>query len=146
MSDDTALAQIIAATNQGLLATIKPDGYPQLSNILYLWDPDERIARISTTARRLKARNLRRDPHAALHVGGDHFWAFAVAEGTAELSDISTSPGDAAGRELREVHSAFYGELDPDSFFPDMVANERLVIRLHVHRLYGIALPAPPRA
>jgi PPOX class probable F420-dependent enzyme len=144
VSDDTALAQIIAATNQGVLATIKPDGYPQLSNILYLWDPDRRIARISTTARRLKARNLRRDRHAALHVSGDHFWAFAVAEATAELSDVCTTPGDAAGRELNEIHTAFYGELDPGPFYADMVANRRLVIRLHVHRLYGIALPTAP--
>jgi len=144
VTDDTALAQIIAATNQGVLATIKPDGYPQLSNILYVWDAERRIARISTTERRLKARNLRRDPHAALHVCGDHFWAFAVAEGTAELSDVSTSPADAAGRELHEIHTAFYGDLDPERFFAEMVANQRLVIRLHVQRLYGIALPTPP--
>jgi PPOX class probable F420-dependent enzyme len=91
-----------------VLATIKRDGRPQLSNVLYTADSDTRIVRISTTADRVKARNLARDPRASLHVGGDDFWQFAVADGSVVLSAISTTPADAAGMELFAVHSHFY--------------------------------------
>lgn len=54
----------------GVLASIRPSGHPHLSTVLYHWSPKERVLRISTTADRLKVRQLRRDPHAALHVNG----------------------------------------------------------------------------
>jgi uncharacterized membrane protein YphA (DoxX/SURF4 family) len=57
----------------------------------------------------LKARILARDPRAVLHVSGDNFWAYAVAEGQATLTPAAAHPGDEACRELLEVHAAFYG-------------------------------------
>jgi PPOX class probable F420-dependent enzyme len=92
-----------------VLATIAADGRPQLSNVLCAWDARERVARISTTADRVKARNLRRDPRAALHVTGRHFWPYAVGEGPATLSGIAAEPGDEASRELLAVHSGLRG-------------------------------------
>ncbi len=68
---------------------MKRSGHPQLSNVLYLWDGDQRTAKITTTETRLKARNLRRNPNAAPYVAGTHFWSYAVAEGTAKLSAVS---------------------------------------------------------
>jgi PPOX class probable F420-dependent enzyme len=59
---DEKLLGLVAGTRQGVLATIAADGRPQLSNVLYVWDAGQRVARISTTADRVKARNLRRDP------------------------------------------------------------------------------------
>jgi hypothetical protein len=114
--------------------------------VLYVWDADERTARVSTTADRVKGRILARDPHAALHVAGDHFWSYAVAECDAELSAVALTPGDEACRELLRVHSAFYGELDETAFFAQMIEARRLVVRLHVRRLYGVLLDAPPNS
>jgi PPOX class probable F420-dependent enzyme len=131
---------IIAATNEGVLTTVKGDGHPQLSNILYLWDPDERVARITTTADRLKARILRRRPSAALYVAGSHFWAWAVAEGDAQVSDASTEPGDEVGRSLLPLYEAFMGPQDEDELFPKLVEERRLLISLHVTRVYGMAV------
>jgi PPOX class probable F420-dependent enzyme len=144
-ASDADLWRLVVAVQQGILATIKRDGRPQLSNVLYVVDADARLVRISTTADRVKARNLARDPHAALHVSGDDFWQYAVAEGTVTLSPVTTTPGDEAGGELLAVHSSFYGEQDPDAFYQQMVANRRLVIRLHVEHLYGIAATGGPR-
>ena len=48
--------------------------------------------RISTTADRLKARNLARDPRAALHVSGQDFWNYAVAVGDVTLPAVAWSP------------------------------------------------------
>lgn len=143
---DERLLSLVADSNtrQAVLATLAGDGRPQLSNVLYVWDAAERAARISTTADRVKARNVRRDPRAALHVSGDHFWQYAVAEGAVTVSEVAAAPGDAAVRELLAMHSVFYGTLDEDKFAAQMITARRLVVRLHVSRIYGIALESPP--
>ena len=146
MADERGLLDLIGAGREGILAGVTRQGYPHLTNIWYVWDPGRRIARVSTTADRLKGRILRRDPRAALHVSGDHFFSYAVAECDAELSDVATRPGDAASRELLQVHSAFYDNLDEDEFYARMVEARRLVVRLHVRRVYGVLRDRPPRA
>jgi len=141
MSDnpgDSELWRLIGGSREAVLATLGADGAPQLSNVLYVFDPDARIVRISTTAGRVKARNARRDPRAALHVAGDNFWAYAVAEGSVTLSDVAQDPGDAATAELLAVHSSFYGPQQADEFYAAMIADRRLVIRLHVQHVYGL--------
>ena len=136
-SEDDLWRQVVAG-QQGVLATVAREGRPQLSNVLYLADAASRVLRISTTARRVKARNLARDPRAALHVSGGDFWQYAVAEGTATLSAVASVPDDDACRELLAVHSAFYGELELGAFCQEMIANSRLVVRLQVTHLYGV--------
>ncbi len=139
MTEEQALWGLVLQGREGILATLYADGRPQLTNVLCLADPESRTIRISTTASRAKARNLRRDPRAALHVmGGDH-WEYAVAEGEVTLSEVAVSPEDDAVAELREITTAFYGPAaDDDAFAAQMVANGRLVVRLHVSRLYGV--------
>jgi PPOX class probable F420-dependent enzyme len=145
-ADEQQLLDLIAARQQGVLAAVTRNGYPHLTNVLYIWDADERTARVSTTAERVKGRILRRDPRAALHVAGDHFWSYAVAECDAEVSAIATTPGDDACCELLRVHAAFYGQLDETAFFTQMIEARRLVVRLHVRRLYGVLLDTPPNS
>ena len=101
--------------------------------------------RISTTADRVKARNLARDPRTALHVTGQDFWHYAVAEGDVTLSAVASVPGDDACRELLAVHTAFYGEQDTDAASLDLIAARRLVVRLQVSHLYGVMSTAGPR-
>ena len=145
MPDEQQLLDLIANNSQGILAAVTRGGYPHLTNVLYVWDPAQRTARVSTTADRVKGRILRRDRHAALHVPGPHFWSYAVAECDATVSDVATSPGDETCRELLEVHSAFYGTMaDEAAFFAQMIEARRLVVRLQVKRLYGVLLDKPP--
>jgi PPOX class probable F420-dependent enzyme len=138
MATETELWDLIASRREGVLGTIKRGGLPQLTNVLYLPEPAGRTVRISTTADRLKARILASDPRAVLHVTGDNFWAYAVAEGTATLTPVAADPGDQACRELLEVHTAFYGRQDEDAFFAEMIARRRLVIRLSLEHVYGV--------
>jgi PPOX class probable F420-dependent enzyme len=145
MATVTDLRALIAAGREGVLATINRSGVPQLTNVLYLPGPGGRTARISTTADRLKAANLARDPRAVLHVTGPSFWAYAVAEGSATLSPPAGEAGDEACRELLEVHSAFYGPQEQDAFFAEMIARQRLVIRLGLDRVYGVITSAGRR-
>ena len=89
LSEDE-LSRLLQAQQFGVLAGVKRSGHPHLSTVLYHWDPAERIVRISTTADRLKVRQVRQNPHAALHVTGPDVWSFAVAEGEAEIYEGAT--------------------------------------------------------
>ena len=127
---DAAAAQsFLADRHQGVLVTLRADGRPQSSNIAFNFA--DGVARISVTDGRAKTRNLRRDPRAMLHVTGESFYQYVSATGTAELSPVSTEPGDATGQELLELHDAVAAEPhpDPDDFFRAMVEDQRLVIR-----------------
>jgi PPOX class probable F420-dependent enzyme len=146
VADEQRLLELIARTNQGVLAGVTRAGYPHLTNVLYVWDAAKRLARVSTTIDRVKGRIMRRDGRAALHVAGPHFWSYAVAECDADTSEVAAAPGDDATRELLEVHSAFYGDLDEDAFYQQMIEARRLVVRLHVQRVYGVILDAPPNS
>jgi PPOX class probable F420-dependent enzyme len=124
--------------HQGILATLKRDGRPQLSNIIHSVGEDGLI-RISVTATRAKTRNAQRDPRVSLHVGQDDFWAYAVIEGTAELSPVSAEPGDATGQELADLYRSLQGEHpDWDDYFRAMVADQRQVLRIRPEHAYGM--------
>src|SRR5580693_2684343 len=76
--DDKLLA-VIADNSLGVLATVKRDGRPQLSNVSYYFDARNVAVQVSVTEPRAKTRNLRRDPRASLLVSADDGWSYAVA-------------------------------------------------------------------
>lgn len=137
------LSRLLAGQQFGVLASTGSRGHPHLSTVLYHWDPTDRLLRISTTADRVKVRQLRRDPRVALHVSGPNVWSFAVAEGTADLSPVTVAPGDAIGRELLSLTPGFADPAAESAFLAQLVAERRLVIRIPVNRLYGTALDLP---
>jgi PPOX class probable F420-dependent enzyme len=144
MTDEQSLLDLVGRKREAILAGVNRAGYPHLTNVLYVWDAEPRVARVSTTADRVKGRVLRRDPRAALHVPGDTFWAYAVAECDADLTAPAATPGDEACRELLRVHSAFYGAFeDEQAFFAEMIEARRLVVRLHVRHVYGLIHDPP---
>jgi PPOX class probable F420-dependent enzyme len=145
MADDAKLLELIGSRSQGVLAGVRKSGHPHLTNILYVWDAETRTARISTQADRVKGRILRRDPHAALYVPGDHFWAFAVAEGDVTVSEVAREPGDPATEEGVELLRHFYGaDLDVGETTARLIREQRIVVRLPAERVYGLVLDAPP--
>ena len=137
---DEALSELLGRQRFGTLATVRGSGHPHLTTMLYSWDPTARVARFSTTADRAKVAHLRREPRAALHVQGGDVWSFAVAEGEAEVSDVTTTPGDAVGRELLGMVPEAAKPEDEQAFLAQLVAERRVVLRLKVNRLYGTAL------
>ena len=76
--DDKLLA-VLCGNSLGVLATIKRDGRPQLSNVSYWFDKQKLTIQASVTEERAKTRNLRRDQRASIHVSSDDGWAYAVA-------------------------------------------------------------------
>ncbi|MFJ3038934.1 pyridoxamine 5'-phosphate oxidase family protein [Streptomyces tendae] len=135
-----ALSALLGKQQFGTLATVKRSGHPHLTTMLYSWDPESRTVRFSTTADRVKVGHLRRNPRAALHVQGGDVWSFAVAEGEGEVSESTTSPGDAVGLELLAMVPQAAKPEDEEAFLEQLVAERRMVIRLKVDRLYGTAL------
>jgi len=126
---------------QGVLVTQRRDSRPQLSNIMYGVD-ESGLVGISVTATRAKTRNATRDPRVSLHVTRDDFFAYVVLEGTAELSPVTTEPGDAAGRELADLYRRMAGEHPNwDEYFQAMVTDQRQVLRIRPERAYGMLPP-----
>jgi PPOX class probable F420-dependent enzyme len=133
-----AAAEFLAGHNRGVLTTLKRDGRPQLSNVVYHFL--DGVVRISATEGRAKTLNARRDPRVALHVTTPEFRPYLVAEGEAEVSAVSGEPGDEIGRWLAEIYEGAAGRTHPDwdEFYRAMVDEQRLVLSFAVTNTYGM--------
>jgi PPOX class probable F420-dependent enzyme len=128
----------VARNHRGVLATIRSDGRPQLSNLFYAYDPDADLVRISVTADRAKTRNIAADPRVTLHVTSPDFWKWVAVDGTAELTPVAADPHDATVDELVTYYRATNGEHpDWDEYRAAMVAERRLLVRFRPEHTYG---------
>jgi len=134
------LAQALAfakARKQGVLTTIRRDGRPQMSNIMYATRDDDFL--ISVTESRAKTKNLRRDPRAALYVLGENFWSFVVLDGVVELSGVATHVDDDVTSQLVDYYRRGAGEHpDWDDFRATMVKEGRVLATLRPTTAYGM--------
>lgn len=136
--DDKLLA-VLADNALGVLATIKRDGRPQLSNVSYRFDPRTPAIEVSITEPRAKTRNLRRDPRASLLVSSPDGWSYAVAEGNAVLSPPAAAPDDDTVESLITLYRNIAGEHpDWDDYRRAMVLDRRVLLRLPIAHLYGM--------
>jgi PPOX class probable F420-dependent enzyme len=136
--DDKLLA-LIAGNSLGVLATLKRDGRPQLSNVSYHFDPRALTFSVSITEPRAKTRNMRRDPRATIHVSSDDGWAYAVAEGDAVLTPPAADPSDDTVEGLVALYRNIAGEHpDWDDYRRAMVDDRRVLMTLQISHLYGM--------
>ena len=135
---DPRMLAFVAEHTWGVLATVKRDGRPQLSNVGYAYDPDAQLFRVSVTDSRAKTRNLRADPRVTLHVASKDFWTWVAVEGTAELTPVAADPHDATVEELITYYRGTAGE-HPDwaEYRAAMVTDRRLVVRFRPEHTYG---------
>ena len=138
MSADPRMLAFVAEHRWGVLATIKGDGRPQLSNVGYSYDAAAQLVRVSVTDTRAKTRNLRADPRVTLHVASKDFWTWVAVEGTAELTPVAADPHDDTVEELVTYYRGISGEHgDWDEYRAAMVADRRLVVRFRPENAYG---------
>jgi PPOX class probable F420-dependent enzyme len=128
----------VRARNHGVLTTIRANGRPQLSNILYVPGEGDTF-RISITDSRAKTANVRRDPRVSLYVPGDNFFQYVVLEANAELTPVAADPHDDTVELLVAYYRAGNGEHpDWDEYRATMVADGRLILTVRPERAYGL--------
>jgi hypothetical protein len=136
--DDKLLA-VIADNSLGVLATVKRDGRPQLSNVSYYFDARSAAVQVSVTEPRAKTRNLRRDPRASLLVSSDDGWSYAVAEGDAELTPPALAVDDDTVEALITLYRNIAGEHpDWDDYRQAMVTDRRVLLTMPIAHVYGM--------
>jgi PPOX class probable F420-dependent enzyme len=129
---------LLSESRIGVLATLRADGRPQLSPVTPYYDRDAGIIYVSIVEGRAKTVNLRRDPRAALEVTSADGWAWATADGTAELIGPGTDPHGPEVEALVDYYRSAAGEHpDWDEYRAVMVADKRVLLALHVERVYG---------
>ncbi|MFC9292335.1 PPOX class F420-dependent oxidoreductase [Streptomyces sp. NPDC057052] len=112
------------------VATIQPDGSPQVSPVWVKRDGDDVL--FSTTVDRRKYKNLARDPRVTLVVQpADSPYTYAEVRGTAEM----TTDG---ARELIDELSVKYTGKQYADFNPASVDDaERVVVRIKPRKVVG---------
>ncbi len=131
--------RFVSRQNRGVLVSLRRNGRPQLSNIIYLPGNDHSV-RISVTDSRAKTKNLRRDPRASLYVSRDDFFAYVVLEGEVSLTPVASEVDDPVVEELVEMYRLMQGEHpDWDEYRRAMVSDGRLVARLEATYAYGMS-------
>ena len=119
--------------SRAVLATIKRDGRPQLSHVVYTLD-DDGLIKISVTRDRAKTKNLKRDPRATLSIVAENWSDYLVVEGTCTVHQEDALP------ELRRIYERVKGEPHPNwaEFDAAMVRDGRVVLAITIDRMYPL--------
>ncbi len=125
--DLTTAIEWAAARKNGVLITIRSDGRPQSSDIVYAVLDGTFV--ISLTETRAKTRNLRRDPRAVLHLTDPASWSYLAFDGRVELSPPTTCPDDRTSDALVAYYERVAGGPHPnwDDYRRAMVTEQRLL-------------------
>jgi PPOX class probable F420-dependent enzyme len=128
--DIASATSYLSGHPRAVLATTRADGRPQLSPVLVAVDDDGRLL-ISTRETAIKAKNLARDPRAAVCGLNDGFFGdWVQAEGPAELIHLP-----AAMPILEDYYRRLSGEHPDWAEYQDAMRREkRLIIRIQVDR------------
>jgi PPOX class probable F420-dependent enzyme len=128
--DIASATSFLSANPRAVLATMRADGRPQLSPVVVAVDDVGRVL-ISTRETAIKAKNLARDPRAAVcGLNNGFFGEWVQAEGNAEIIHLP-----AAMPILEDYYRRISGE-HPDwaEYQEAMRRDLRLIIRITVDR------------
>jgi PPOX class probable F420-dependent enzyme len=128
--DTGRAAGFLRTHHRAVLATSRSDGMPQLSPVACAVDDESRVL-ISTRETAVKAKNLRRRPHASLCVFTDAFFGeWVQVEGDAEVISLP----DAMDL-LVDYYRRVSGEhQDWDDYRAAMVRDRRVIVRITITR------------
>jgi PPOX class probable F420-dependent enzyme len=128
--DTGRAAGFLRTHHRAVLATSRSDGMPQLSPVACAVDDESRVL-ISTRETAVKAKNLRRRPHASLCVFTDAFFGeWVQVEGDAEVISLP----DAMDL-LVDYYRRVSGEHpDWDDYRAAMVRDRRVIVRITITR------------
>ncbi|HEX6030030.1 MAG TPA: PPOX class F420-dependent oxidoreductase [Tepidiformaceae bacterium] len=124
----------ISKNRWAVVTTLRSDGSPSSSVVFYAREGDEII--FSTTAGRLKARTLGRDPRVAVAVldEGQPF-GYVTVEGTARIqAEGIVEPHIAINKAMRRVDDF----TPPEGFAERLERERRVVVRVTAARVSGV--------
>jgi PPOX class probable F420-dependent enzyme len=123
----------LSKVRNGVLATNRPEGAPQLSTVWYVYD--QGLIYIGFDASSAKQRNLMRDQRVSFCVGGEHPDSRTVTiYGTAEFVDKNDPRFNVASRQINQR----YSQTDKhDQDLPDVVENnaERMIVAIRPEKI-----------
>jgi len=128
--DISRATSFLSTHPRAILATTRSDGRPQLSPVVVAVDDDGRVL-VSTRETAIKAKNLARDPRAALCGISDGFFGeWVQVEGDAELIHLPD-----AMPMLEDYYRRISGE-HPDwaDYRAAMQRDKRLIVRITIDR------------
>ena len=129
MTLDAAVRAFLDAPRFAVLGTLNLDGSPQLSVIWYERRGDEVV--VNTTAPRVKARNMERDPRVSLLVGESE--QYVRLDGEARL----VASGAEALRDIRALAVRYNGEEAAERQTRDVWSKqERVTYAIQIKRVY----------
>jgi PPOX class probable F420-dependent enzyme len=133
--DRDELLSFVRPRHQGVLLTVRRDGWPQASLVTMGVGDDDRIV-VSTYPERAKVQNLRRNPQASVVVMSDDFGGeWVQVDGTATVID---APDSVEG--LVEYFRVISGDHpDWDEYREAMVRQGKSLIRISIDRWGPIA-------
>lgn len=128
--EPTEAVDVVREQHRAVLATLRPDGTPQMTPVLAAVDSAGMIT-ISTRETAYKVRNVRRDPRVWLCVLPDGFFGrWVQADGRAEIVSLPEAMDG-----LIEYYRAVSGEHpDWDDYRASMRSEQRLLLRITVER------------
>lgn len=116
-----SLADLLRDPNFGHLATVRPDGTPQVNPMWFLWDEESNTIRFTHTTQRAKFRNLQANPAMAMEViDPDNSYRFIEVRG--QLVEVIPDPEGA----FYPVLGARYG--DPETPVPPDAADRVILV------------------
>ncbi len=129
MDLDTAVSWA-ADRRAGVLITLRADGRAQSSDVTFVDDEGDLL--ISTTDRRAKTTNIRRDPRVVIHTTEPLSWSYVSIDASAELSPVARAVDDEVCDRLVAYYEAVTGSPHPDwqDYREAMVEEARLLIRV----------------
>lgn len=116
-----SLVHLLTDPNFGYLATVRPDGVPQVNPMWFLYDPQAGTLRFTHTSKRAKFRNLQHNPAMALCVT-DPANPYGYLEVRGHLSEVIPDPTGA----FYPVLGARYS--NPDTPIPPDFADRVILV------------------
>ena len=135
------IEQFIHDNPQGVLATFRRNGMPQLS-IVTVYPRDGGVG-VSITETRMKFKNLLRDPRCSLLISHADWWSgFLVFEGRVELIHSGNTEPAALRQARRHIYSATTRRRSADWDEYDRITegDKRVAMILRPDHVYGTAL------
>ena len=117
-----AIEAFLAEPRNAMVGAIRRDGRPQMTPNWFHWDGSRFY--VSTTKRRRKFENFRRDPRVQLAIDDSTGFRTVLVDGTVELRDDR----EAVFEQFKAIRAKHGREQDDEAFLAELKRDERVLL------------------